>query len=95
MSPVGQLFPYLGLDLAYASYKGTRKGVGFATDISLGGEMFLGQRVSFQFDFGPAFIYLSNSSDKVSASGLVFVVNFGLNYYFGSTMQQSSAPIKS
>jgi hypothetical protein len=82
--PITGVFPYAGLELDYASLKGkTAGGQGVVAELLAGGEIFVLRRISFQFDFGPSYIYLKNAEYSVSAGGLEYIVNFGLNYYFG------------
>ena len=87
------VFPYAGLELDYASLKGkSASGKGVFTELLVGGEIFMLRSVSFQFDFGPSFIYLKNAEYSVSAHGLEYIVNFGLNYYFGRGNGAETSP---
>jgi hypothetical protein len=57
--------------------------------VFLGTEVLVRRRFSVQFDFGPAWIHLKDSSYDISQSGIEYVVNFGLNYYFLGAKKQS------
>lgn len=75
---------FAGLEADYVNFKGDRsKGSGAAGQLFLGGECFFMRRLSAQLDFGPAYVYLPNKQDPSSVSGIEYVVNFGINYYFG------------
>lgn len=82
--PFGGVFPYVGVEGAYAFYSGadaTASGPGF--EVLGGAERFLWQRrISVQFDFGPAYVFLGDRNYDISASGIEFVFNVGLNVYF-------------
>jgi hypothetical protein len=82
--PITHVFPYAGLEVDYASLKGkSAGGQGVVAELLVGGEIFLLRKVSFQFDFGPSYVYLKNYKNSISVSGVEYIVNFGLNYYFG------------
>jgi len=75
---------FTGLEADYTSFKGeVSEGAGIALGIFVGGEYFFDRQWSFQADFGPAYLWLSDSKTAVSVSGLEYVVNFGINLYFG------------
>ena len=82
--PITHVFPYAGLEVDYASLRGkVAKGRGVVVELLVGGEVFLLRRISFQFDFGPSYIHLKDANTSISVGGLEYIVNFGLNYYFG------------
>jgi hypothetical protein len=84
LSPKSQFLLFFGLEGDFTSFKGKEsKGNGFAGEVFAGGEYFFARQFSFQFDFGPALISLKDDDTSVSVSGLEYVVNFGINYYFG------------
>ena len=74
-----------GLEADYVSFKGeTTEGYGFALEAFLGGEYFISKKLSFQLDFGPAFVGLIDKTvSNITASSLEFVLNLGVNYYLG------------
>jgi hypothetical protein len=57
------------------------KGTGYETGLVLGMEYFITPRFSFMMDFTPTLIGLK--SDNYKVSGVEFVLNLGLNFYFG------------
>ncbi len=69
----------------FVTFKGDdSKGTGIAGELFVGGEYFFAKSFSVQLDLGPAFISLKDTKDtSESVSGLEYVVNFGINYYFG------------
>lgn len=88
--PVGRSFAYYGLEYAYLS---------FDTDIVQGrgnfGSAFVGvetfirpDRVSFEFDFGPSYLWMRDRGMAVSVTGMDYVLNFGLSYYFGGKKEE-------
>lgn len=81
---------FMGIESDYVSFKGEEsKGHGFAEELYLGIEFFLLSRFSLQVDFGPAFIILKDKESSLSVNGIEYVVNFGLNWYFGSQQEIS------
>jgi outer membrane protein W len=76
---------FIGIESDYVSFKGEEsKGNGFAEELYLGIEFFLLSHFSLQVDFGPAFIVLKDKDSSLSVNGIEYVVNFGVNWYFGS-----------
>lgn len=83
-APSGGVIPLLGLEADYLSYKGSdSKGSGMALGLAAGGETFLSKNLSLQLDFGPALIMVKDGGTGLSASGLEYVVNLGVNLYLG------------
>lgn len=82
---VEKLLPFAGLEADFVTFKGDdSEGTGFAGEIFVGGEYFFAKSFSVQLDLGPAYISLKDTKDtSESVSGLEYVVNFGINYYFG------------
>lgn len=80
-----KLLPFVGLEADFVTFKGDEsEGTGFAGEIFVGGEYFFAKSFSVQLDLGPAFISLKDTKDtSESVNGLEYVVNFGINYYFG------------
>jgi hypothetical protein len=84
VNPKDKIVYFYGLETDYTTFKyEDSKGTGFAGEIFAGGEYFFAKSFSFQADFGPAIISIKDKDTSESASGLEFVVNFGINYYFG------------
>jgi hypothetical protein len=82
-SPKAKYLLFAGLEGDFVSFKGeVSEGTGFASEVFFGGEYFFTKRFSVQLDFGPAWISLADKSTSESVSGLEYVVNFGINYYF-------------
>ena len=82
--PVTRILPYLGIEVNYVSFKSSlTTGTGYAFEVLAGGEYFVWQQqVSVQLDFGPAYLALADRNYDVDVSGIEFIVNFGINYYF-------------
>jgi len=74
---------FTGLEADFISFKGeVSKGSGIAAEVFAGGEYFVNKKLAIQLDLGPAFISLTDSDYSESVSGIEYVVNFGINYYF-------------
>ncbi len=58
------------------------KGNGAAVGGIGGVEYFLYKRLSVQTDVGPYYMTLKDDKSSVEKSGLEFVINFGVNFYF-------------
>jgi hypothetical protein len=83
---LGSLFPYIGLEGDYVRFKDEGvKSAGYAAGAFVGGEVYLRQRFSFQFDFGPVYVSLNDQIITITSGGIGFMLNFGLTYYFGGT----------
>ncbi|MDD5686924.1 MAG: hypothetical protein PHE88_03710 [Elusimicrobia bacterium] len=82
---VDKLLPFAGLETNFVTFTGDdSKGTGFAGEVFVGGEYFFAKSFSVQLDLGPAYVSLKDTKDTTeSVSGLEYVVNFGINYYFG------------
>jgi len=83
-SPKAQYLLFAGLEGDFVTFKGdVSEGTGFATEVFVGGEYFFAKQLSLLLDFGTALISLADKSTSESVSGIEYVVNFGINYYFG------------
>ena len=84
-SPQAKYLLFAGLEGDFVSFKGDdSEGTGFAGEVFIGGEYFFNKSFSVQLDLGPALIFIKDTKDtSESVSGLEYVVNFGINYYFG------------
>ena len=90
-SAISGILPFAGLEADYISFKGDGvKGSGFAGSAFLGGEFFFARSFSAQFDFGPSYIQLKDKKSSLSVSGIEYVMNIGLNYYFGGDSDSRS-----
>lgn len=82
--PEAKVLLLAGLEGDFVSFKGEEsKGIGFAGELFVGGEYFFAKKLSVQLDFGPAYIFLKDKDTSEDVSGIEYVVNFGINYYFG------------
>ncbi len=82
LQPQDKLSIFWGLEGDAVSFEGDNsQGTGIATEVLAGGEYFFAEKLALQLDFGPAYIYLRDES-STRTSGLEFVVNAGINYYF-------------
>jgi len=74
---------FWGLEADYISFKGNEsKGSGFAGGVFAGGEIALAEQLSLSMDFGPMYINLSENDYSQSVSGLEYIVNMGIYWYF-------------
>ena len=77
------LLPLYGAELGAVSFKGrTSKGGGFALGIFGGVEKYFSRSFSVQADAGPYLVNIADERTQITEGGLVFAVNFGINYYF-------------
>ncbi|MDI6792092.1 MAG: hypothetical protein QME81_04395 [bacterium] len=75
---------FLGGEADYVKFKGKdSEGSGFAVEAFVGGEYFLMKNLSLTTDIGPAYISLKDDDKDESEKGMEYVVNVGVNYYFG------------
>lgn len=82
--PEAKVLPFIGLEADFVSFKGEEsKGIGFAGELFVGGEYFFAKKLSVQLDFGPTYISLKDKDSSESVGGIEYVINFGINYYFG------------
>ena len=90
-SPLTQVLPYFGVEVDYVGFTSEyTKGIGYVAEAFVGGEYFVWPKhVSVQFDFGPAWLGLKDRNYDLTVSGIEFIVNFGITYYFSGT---GSAP---
>jgi hypothetical protein len=84
-----RLHLFTGAEADFISFKGEEsKGTGYAAELFAGGEYFFNPRLSFQCDVGPAYISLTDRDTSLSVSGLGYVINFGINLYFGDRISE-------
>ena len=75
--------PFIAAEGDYISFKGDySKGTGTAFGGFCGLEYFITRRVSLQTDAGPMYITLNDGDTSFMQSGLEYVVNIGVNFYF-------------
>ncbi|MEW6557574.1 MAG: hypothetical protein AB1349_09500 [Elusimicrobiota bacterium] len=83
-SPQAKYLLFAGLEGDFVSFKGDdSEGTGFAGELFVGSEYFFVKCLSVQLDLGPALVSLKDDDTSESVNGLEYVVNFGINYYFG------------
>ncbi|HAX61226.1 MAG TPA: hypothetical protein DCX95_01505 [Elusimicrobia bacterium] len=84
-SPAAKYLLFAGLEGDFVTFKGDEsEGNGIAGELFVGSEYFFAKGFSVQLDLGPAYISLKDTKDtSESVDGLEYVVNFGINYYFG------------
>lgn len=80
----GQIILFTGGEVDYIDFKGEYgEGSGWAIEGFVGGEYFVAPSLGFQLDFGPAWINLEDDEISTSVEGIEYIVNIGINYYFG------------
>jgi hypothetical protein len=83
-STLGRVHPFAGLEGDYLGFKeNAAKGSGFAGIAFAGGEYFFARRLSAQLDMGAGWLGLKDDATSLTDGGLEFVVNVGVNLYFG------------
>jgi predicted negative regulator of RcsB-dependent stress response len=79
---------FTGPEFGYVNFNTyDMKGSGYETGVMLGMEYFITPGFSFMMDFTPVVIGLK--SDNYKVSGVEFVLNLGLNFYFGNAGSSS------
>lgn len=80
----GNPLVYIGVEGAYVTFKGdASEGTGYAAAGMVGGEYFLwGNRFSVAVDFGPAYVALDEKDYAISVTGVEFIANVGITFYF-------------
>lgn len=80
----GALRPYLAAEADYLGFKGSyAKGTGWGGGLYGGTEYHLNRAFSVQADLGAMYISVKDKDTSLIESGLEFVINLGVNYYFG------------
>lgn len=75
---------FLGGEAGYVKFKGEdSEGSGFAIEAFIGGEYFLMKNLSLATDIGPAYVSLKDDDTEKTEKGIEYVVNVGVNLYFG------------
>jgi hypothetical protein len=78
------LCPYMAAEADFTSFKGRySKGTGMGGGLYGGAEYFLSRRFSVQTDIGALYLSLQDKKTSLGESGLEFVLNLGVNFYFG------------
>ena len=81
--PDSRVFLFVGLEADYVRFRGAvGRGSGYGGEVFGGAEYIVAARVSVQADFGPAYVSLRDSATSVSADGIEYIMNVGINYYF-------------
>jgi len=75
----GRIYPYLGVE---GDYVMAGSDAGYAFEGLVGLEYFIFNKLSMQFDFGPAYVDLTGGNISFHENVVRYVVNFGLTYYF-------------
>jgi hypothetical protein len=82
-NPKDKAVIFLGAEADYISFKGSdSEGSGFAIQGFVGGEYFISPNFGLSLDIGPAYITLKDKDTSLDESGVDFVLNLGLTYYF-------------
>ena len=69
--------------LFQSSWVKAGNGEGYAFGCFVGTEYFIEDNFTFNFDIGPVLIGLTDTNRDISSNGVQWVLNAGLNYYFG------------
>ena len=82
--PDPKIFLFVGLEGDYVRFRGdSSKGGGYLGEVFAGSEYFVLPHVGIQADLGPAYVDLKDTATSLSAGGIEFIFNVGINYYFG------------
>ncbi len=73
-----------GLEGAYISVDDDSvPSTGYAGALFFGCEQFFADKLSFQLDMGPAYVALKSNGSSLDVSGVEYVVNMAVNWYWG------------
>ena len=83
----GLLFTGLGIDYVEFVLPADEReekvdGEGYVCSFFVGGEYFINRRFALSADIGPAYVGLTEDEFDLSVSGIEFIVNLGVNFYF-------------
>ena len=88
-SAMGRVRPFAGLEGDYVGFKeNAAKGSGLAGIAFAGGECFFARRLAAQLDVGAGWLGLKDNATNLTDGGLEFVVNVGVNLYFGRALSR-------
>ena len=84
LNPEKRAVIYYGLEMDYVSFNTDDiSGNGYLGLIFVGGEYFINKNLTVCMDIGPVYTKLADSEySDVSVSGIDWVVNIGINFYF-------------
>lgn len=83
-NPQDKLVLLGGVEFDYIGFKGaSSEGIGLAVGAFIGGEYFITSNISGGIDIGPTYITLQDKDTKETESGIDFILNISLAYYFG------------
>ena len=87
---INKISCFTGIDLGYVFFDTDDvKGEGSLFTVFIGGEYFVSSKISISIDIGPSFITLWSKKEKdLSVSGIEWILNSGLNIYFGKDNSQ-------
>lgn len=86
---LGRVHPFAGLEGDYVGFKeNNAKGSGVAGIAFAGGECFFARRLSAQLDMGAGWLGLKDDATSITDGGLEFVINVGVNLYFGKVLHR-------
>lgn len=80
----GALSPYIAAEADYLSFKGSyAKGKGWGGGLYAGAEYHLNRTFSVQTDLGAMYVSVKDKDTSLAQGGLEFLLNLGINIYFG------------
>jgi hypothetical protein len=83
-NPRSKLAIFAGIEESAIDFKGDdSEGTGLVSEAFVGGEYSFARNLSFQLDFGPAYVDIKDDDTSKSESEVEYVINLGLNLYFG------------
>lgn len=73
----------VGGEVDYVTFKGEfSEGSGWVIGAFVGGEYFANHNYGISLDIGPAYISIKDKDTSLDESGIDFILNLGLTYYF-------------
>ncbi len=79
--------------LFQSSWVESGNGEGYAFGCFIGSEYFIAKNLTLNLDIGPMFVGLMDTSRDISSSGVQWVFNAGVNYYFGTGNKEKTTKI--
>ncbi len=83
LNPEKRTVIYFGGEVDYVGFDVDEvAGNGFIGLVFVGGEHFITKKLTLNLDIGPVYTKLTDTGSDISVSGIDWVVNIGVNFYF-------------
>jgi hypothetical protein len=79
---------YVNFDVEIEDEEEGMRGKGYVGYLFVGGEYFITDNFTFNLDIGPAYIDLTEDEFDLNVSGIEWLYNLGISFYFGSSKKE-------